>query len=591
MIIIVISVSLSVLFTAYSVSISNEIDETVTNDLKRQARIEAFQVTQLLEKEVQVVNNNVMTSASRVAIINGEFERGADIINARQQSTPEVTDRYFWLDKDGKVIWSSAFANSPEEYEQFKGFDASDRPYFVNPSDTKQPYLSPVIMSADNNERMFISYPILDNGNFEGVVVASLRADNFGQLVQSKLSKEIESSIGIIDPNGVIVYTSNATLIGENLFGDKIQSLLAPAFSSEGQLTEFNDFLKASLQGGSDSKDFTAMTGPTSTVIYMPIITKTGGDAHHFLTLYLSAPHNIASIVGPLIEQQRNFSIAVVATIAALTVVVLYIVLTWNKRLERTVNERTAGLNQANEQLKIHDKLQTEFVNTAAHELRTPVQPLLNIAEQLEEELGKRHDEIKVSRPEIEMLIRNTKRLSHLSSDLLEVARIESNSVSLRKQKVDLKERLNTAVEDSKDLIEDGQAVDILFEDSAIGKEIFVEADKLRLSEILSNLIQNAIKFTKEGTITVRLEENDGYAEVSVSDTGAGIDPNVRHRLFEKFTTTADKGTGLGLYITKSMVEAHGGKIWAENNLNGKGATFRFTLPLATSEKPEARIN
>ena len=589
LVILVIAASLSAISYAFFLSISATIDETVRNDLRRQARIEAFQVTELLKNDIQVVTNNVLTASNRFAILSGDLQNGADFINGRQQSTADLTDRYFWLDKDGKTIWSSAFAGNQEEYEQFSGFDVSDRPYFANPASSKQPYLGPVIQSPDGTQRMFISYPILDNGEFEGVVVASLRADNFGQLVQGKLSKEIESSIGVIDPNGVIVYTRDSSLIGENLFGDKVQSILAPAFSSEQQLEEFNDFLKASLEGGTDSKDFTARTGPTSTVTYLPVMTSTGhsNEGYHFLTLYLSAPHNIADIVTPLVEQQRNFSLAIIAAIAAVTVLVSYIILSWNKKLEKTVDERTASLTKANEQLKIHDKMQTEFINIAAHELRTPVQPLLNIAEQLEEDLAEGVNEIKVTKPEIEMLARNAKRLSQLTSDVLEVARIDSNSLTLHKQKVNLKEKILTVIEDCKVFIEQGQAVDLVFEEP-VGAEILVEADKSRLFEVLSNLIRNAAKFTKEGTISIKLQQKDDHAEVSVKDTGTGIDPTIFPKLFEKFTTKAERGTGLGLYITKSIIEAHGGKIWAENNPDRKGATFTFTLPIMTKEKVEA---
>jgi signal transduction histidine kinase len=594
-IIIAIGIVLSLVSYAYFLSISSKIDETVTSDLKRQARIEAFQITEILEDEIQVVSTSVMNAAKRNAILNGELEGGADIVNAAQQSTPEITDRYFWLDQNGKVIWSSAFDGNPQEYDQYKGFDVSDRPYFVNPATNKQPYLSPVILSPDNSQRMFIAFPILDNGIFEGVIAASIKADIFGQLVQSKLSPEIESSIGIIDPNGVIIYTDNSEFIGENLFGEKIQSVIRPAFASQEQLTEFNDFLKASIEGGSDSKDFSTIAGQTSTVTYLSIKIRTNNESldnnqgHHFLTLYLTAPHNVANIIGPLVEQQRNFSIAVVVTIAAVTAIISYIIITWNKRLERTVIERTDSLNEANEQLKVHNKLQTEFINIAAHELRTPVQPILGIAEQLQAELGDRDNEIKISRSEIEMLSRNARRLAQLTRDVLEVTRIESNSLSLVKQKVDLNVKIQNVIEDSRSFIEDGQNLTIIFEPLPNSQSVIVEADKVRLSQVLSNLIRNAIKFTKDGLITIQLEQREGDVEVSVKDTGGGIDAEMFPRLFTKFTTNSERGTGLGLYISKKIVEAHGGRIWAENNPDGKGATFRFTLPMVKSVKQEAQ--
>ena len=597
-VVIAIGIILSIFSYNYFLSISNKIDETIRDDIRRQARTEAFYITEILEKEIQVVDTNVMIASNIPAVVNGELSEGAEIINARQQSTHELTDRYFWLDESGKTVWSSAFANNPEEYEEFKGFDVSDRPYFENPANTKAPYLSPVVLGLDGSQRMLIAYPILGSDDeFKGVLAASIRADVLGGLVQSKLSPETENSIGIIDPNGIIIYSASSEFIGENLFGEKVQSALRPAFTSQEELEEFNNFLQDSIGGGTDSKDFSTVNEATTTVTYLPVrVTGSSevdtGNAddqgHHFLTLYLTAPHNVAAVVEPLVAEQRNYSIAVIGTIAAVTAVISYIILTWNSRLERTVRERTASLNQANEQLQIHDKMQTEFINIAAHELRTPVQPLLNISEQLEQDLAEGLDGIKVSRPEIEMLARNAKRLAQLTTDVLEVSRIESNSLGLRKQEIDLKVKIQNVIVDCKAFIEDGQSVNIVFEDLTGKAQIMVNADKSRLFEVLSNLIRNAIKFTEDGVITVKLEQKNEHVEVSVKDTGKGIDSDIFPNLFEKFTTKSEKGTGLGLYIAKSIVEAHGGKIWGQNNPEGKGATFTFTLPMAKKEKAES---
>jgi two-component system, OmpR family, sensor histidine kinase VicK len=112
-----------------------------------------------------------------------------------------------------------------------------------------------------------------------------------------------------------------------------------------------------------------------------------------------------------------------------------------------------------------------------------------------------------------------------------------------------------------------------------------VEADRAKLFEVLSNLIGNAIKFTENGTISVSIEKEDGHARISVRDDGKGIDPEIMPRLFTKFATNSDQGTGLGLFISKNIVEAHGGKIWANNNPDGQGATFTFTLPMEKVEE------
>ena len=116
---------------------------------------------------------------------------------------------------------------------------------------------------------------------------------------------------------------------------------------------------------------------------------------------------------------------------------------------------------------------------------------------------------------------------------------------------------------------------------------ILVEADKVRIIQVIDNLVSNALKFTKEGIISLSVETNEkAQAVVSVKDTGQGIDPNILSKLFTKFATKSEfGGTGLGLFISKNIIEAHGGKIWAENNTTENGATFYFSLPLVEEYK------
>jgi len=599
-----VAVVLSLASFSYFQSVSQQIDATVREDLRRQARIEAFQVTQLLQDKIQTVATNARTAAQASAIINGELERGADVVNARQHNTEEITDRYTWINKDGKTVWSSAFEMNNTEFNLYSGYDVSQRPYFSIPAQTGKPYLSPVVQSpVDKSQRMFIAYPVSSNdisksnlGNdFNGVVVASLRATNVGKLVQSQLSSDLESSLGIIDPNGVIVYTANSTFIGENLFGQKVQSLLAPAFNSQTEVDQFNDFLRASLKGGKDSKDFAGRAGPTSTITYLPILISTDSGASddkssHFLTLYLTAPHNIADKVGPLIAQERNLSLAVISTISGITVAFLYVVLSWNKRLERTVSDRTSSLKianeslsttnkelveksrqleSANEQLTINEKMQREFINIAAHELRTPTQAIIGFSELFELRPEEREESMKA-------VARNATRLERLTNDILDVARIEGKSLTLNKEKFNISEVVSAAVDDAKRQIANGD-VRLIYQEP---KEILVEGDKERITQVISNLLSNAIKFTKKGSIFVLSEEKGNEVVVSVVDNGSGIDPEIQPRLFTKFTSKSQTGTGLGLFISRSIIEAHGGKITGTNNKEGAGATFTFTLPL-----------
>lgn len=230
------------------------------------------------------------------------------------------------------------------------------------------------------------------------------------------------------------------------------------------------------------------------------------------------------------------------------------------------------------EQLKVRDKTQTEFINIAAHELRTPIQPIIGLAEILrsrkENITPPMYDEY------LSVIIRNARRLKELTGNILDLARIESLSINLNKEVVDIDSVILNALQDIKSQNSNNHQVKILY-DSEKGDTMFVKVDKDRITQVISNLLRNAINFTKEGTITITKKKKDaGSAIITIEDTGTGIDPEILPRLFTKFTKKSDKGTGLGLYISKGIVEAHGGRIWAENNTAGKGATFTFSLPL-----------
>ena len=244
------------------------------------------------------------------------------------------------------------------------------------------------------------------------------------------------------------------------------------------------------------------------------------------------------------------------------------------------------------EQLKNHDKMQVEFINIASHELRTPTQAVLAYSELLQKHPEKREEMIKA-------INRNAERLQRLTNDILDVTRIESKTLKLQKEQFNLNDLLSNIVEDSKIEIEKNKRnVRLLLKDfKDIYESFLVMADKRRITQLISNLLNNAIKFTegKGGDIHVTAEakrEADGdgdnnYKEVvvSIKDTGTGIDPEIYPRLFTKFATKSEAGTGLGLFICKSIIEAHGGKIWAQNNKDDKGATFGFSLPVISNKE------
>jgi two-component system sensor histidine kinase VicK len=238
-------------------------------------------------------------------------------------------------------------------------------------------------------------------------------------------------------------------------------------------------------------------------------------------------------------------------------------------------------LKATKEKLEAQDRAQREFLDIAAHELRTPIQPILGMAN-LIEALFAESKEVSITKKDIALIIRNTKRLEHLSADILEVARIESGNLHLNKEQFNMRDLIMTAVDDVKDQNEINEH-DKLRIDCELG-DIFIDGDRGKILQVVSNFLANAAKFTKEGIISIRLRKKGDEAIVAVKDTGTGIASEIMPRLFTKFATKSDKGTGLGLYISKNIIEAHGGTIAAENNRDGTGATFTFTLPVAKSE-------
>jgi two-component system, OmpR family, sensor histidine kinase VicK len=223
------------------------------------------------------------------------------------------------------------------------------------------------------------------------------------------------------------------------------------------------------------------------------------------------------------------------------------------------------------EKLSIHDKMQKEFINIAAHELRTPIQPILGLSGLLQDIIHKEPE-----RGYVEKILKNAKRLEKLTDDLLDVTRIESHSLHLNTESFNLKDVILAQVRDFKKQADENR-IALCYDH----KDVILNADKTRLTQVISNLLRNALSFTEEGVISITTETRNDHVVIKMRDAGSGISPVIYPKLFTKFAKKSEKGTGLGLFISKNIIEAHGGRIWAENNENNKGATFSFTLPLA----------
>lgn len=243
------------------------------------------------------------------------------------------------------------------------------------------------------------------------------------------------------------------------------------------------------------------------------------------------------------------------------------------------------------ELLQTHDKMQREFINVAAHELRTPIQPILGITRIVREEI-----EDNEQKKLLDTVIRNAERLKKLAEDILDVTRVDSNSLVLEKEHFNICETMVDVVHNYESNTDDKN---IKFECSFSDGDCVIFADRNRISQAISNIIGNAVKFVSyDGTISVDISKrksnrdlNGNMVVVCIKDNGSGIDSEMLDKLFTKFNTKSFQGTGLGLYLTKSIIEAHGGHIWAENNKNEKGATFSFRLPINFNSKTKEKEN
>jgi signal transduction histidine kinase len=255
----------------------------------------------------------------------------------------------------------------------------------------------------------------------------------------------------------------------------------------------------------------------------------------------------------------------------------------WN---QTELYEHTKQLYQ---QLKSQDKMQKEFIDIAAHELRTPIQPILGLAQVLKDQIS---DSTQIRF--LDVILRNAERLQQLQEDMLDVTRIESCSMKIHKESFNLNELIFHVLQDFNTHLKDDTRIKLNYRSD---DDVWVVADKNRITQVISNLLDNAIKFTKSGKILVQLKNrkykkmaDNSQVIVSIKDEGPGIDPSIMPRLFTKFASKSDRGTGLGLFISKSIIEAHGGKIWAKNNRVSRrkrgggsasgGATFSFSLPV-----------
>jgi signal transduction histidine kinase len=538
-------------------------------DQQMQRQIDSIEgVSARIAADIDSVTVRMQLLATEPVLQSGELasDRATELLVQQYQELNKITSVEGFNILDGNNILANT---GVEEQRHFIGSDLSQRDYVIETRKNLQPYVSASFTSLNDMLAFAIAVPIIsrDTGQYVGTLVARFAVPEFFKPYEEDI---LISSIVALDRNEVYIATTIPEFLGLEYWGEQVQT-------ASRANTQLNEAYMTLASGKPASTLFiSAVTNDERFVSGSPVFYR----GEQIMSIIITTPTAAiyAQVDEILLAQKIQTIVTLAIVVAAISVLILYLS-KWNRTLDKKVKQRTIELETANERLKEHDKLQKEFINIAAHELRTPIQPMLGLSDLMTASLDG-SDKIEVSREEVELLARNANRLERLSSQILEIARIEGGStLHLNLEPVDVSTKVLDVIENAHRTVKSD--IDIRFIEPE--EPITVRADKIRLFEVLSNLLGNAIKFTQHGSITISAQSQDRKeAIIKVADTGTGIDPEIMPRLFTKFATKSERGTGLGLYISKNIIEAHGGRIWAENNKDGNGATFTFTLPLAT---------
>jgi len=515
-------------------------------------------------------------------------EKTKGLMEEKYSLIQDIVDKIFVLDKNDVVTISLSSAGA----DKYLGADFSQREWVIDVRRDLKPLFS------KGFERLglytvYIAVPIInrENSQYIGLIGASIPTEKF--FARYGNVHDINSQFLVVyDESGTILAVgADSNLVGKNFFGDVVQN-----FVNHNEI--LNNLTQSLLRGDSNYGIYDY--GKTERInTGQPIIVQ--GEPTYFLQVV--TPTNVVfSNIGETLFAERLKNYSLLVGVFASVIFLVIILLRWNNIMEKEVIKRTTELSQsnasldimarqltnsnvslreANEQLKKHHKLQQEFIDIAAHELRTPIQPILGLTDVLRDRISDSYQ-----RGLLDVIMRNARRLQRFSSDILDVTKIESSLLKLSQSPVELNEKIEDVISDIKnrpDTEIKSKNIKIVFEPK---ESITVFADKDRIYQVLSNLLTNALKYTDNGTVIINVQLNHNTnnqnmeAIVTIIDTGRGIDPQVMPKLFSKFAAASQSGTGLGLYISKGIIEAHGGRIWAQNNPNGVGASFSFSLPV-----------
>jgi signal transduction histidine kinase len=580
--------SFTVFYSIQIVTEENVKNNLISEQIDRQ-QIASKSLSQHIGSDLTLVTAVLDGLANSIYMQDGSLDpnKTNSMIIEKYNSIDDIIDRIFILDKDDVVTTDLSHQGTNLDV----GSSFSQREWVEEARNNLKPVFSKGF-EGQGIYSIYIAVPMInrENNQYLGLIGASIPTEKFFSRYGNV--HDINSQFLVVyDKSGTILTVgADKSLVGKNFFSKTVQSFIT-------QNNILNNLTKNLLAGKPNVGVYDY--GKTERInTGQPVLIQ--DTPTYFIQVVTPTMEIFAKTADTLFtERLKSYSLltAVFASVAILTIFLLK----WSNTLEKEVIKRTHELNRsnvklaimsqelknsnlslqkANNQLRQNDKLQKEFINMAAHELRTPIQPILGLTDVLLDKASDPHQS-----QLLEVIMRNARRLQRLSGDILDVSKIESSSLKLSKSPMELNEVIQTVINDFENgsKLERNKNVKIFFQPK---DSIIVYVDKDRIFQVLSNLLNNALKFTKHGTVMIKVNlddrENNKAVKVTIQDTGIGITQELMPNLFSKFVTSSYNGTGLGLFISKGIIEAHGGRIWAENNSNGVGASFSFSLPITS---------
>ena len=579
--------SFSLFFYQQNITEQN-IKDSIFNQYKDR-QIETTQIiSERIESDLKLIMSILQGIADSVPLQQGELygDKIQKIMKEKFDQINDITkvDGLFIADEDNIITYNIV----SEGKRSFVNIDISFRDYVQETRNSLRPTFSNGFKGIDNMFSIALTVPIVnsDSGKYIGIIGIQIPTEPF--FAHSGNINNVDSQFLVAyDSKKDYLATPRTQFIGKNFFDNNVQKFFNV---TDIQNNYYRQVFSGKLLGGSAVYDFGS--GERLNTGH-PILLQ---EKPTYFIFVITPTTQIYSHINDILHTERVKGFSLIFGLSFAVLILIIFLIKWNNTLNIEVRKRTKELQEsnrklslsnqqialANEELKVHDKMQKEFINIASHEIKTPLQAILS-ASQLLQMYPERQKKFASA------IQRNAIRLQRLSNDILDVAKIESRSLKLNKELFDLNEIISNIVEDYKTIIiKDNHSVKLYFKPS--NYTLFVQADKERIAGVISNLLSNAIKFTKKGEIFVSIRKENSnsinpYAIVTVKDNGEGIDPEILPKIFSKFITKSYEGLGLGMYISKNIVEAHEGKIWTENkndNKNGnRGAIFYFTLPLS----------